>query len=120
MVDRLLKHESASGHFARPEVAMEDEKEVAKETKGSLVDAVLANENSRKKQIELKRKQEEAEANKRKDLQAKPIDELKKMLTTRGQEASGKKAELVDSLMAVLAQEEATAARRAKLRALGP
>merc|ERR1719221_154587 len=42
------------------------------------------------------------------------------MLAKRGQEESGKKTELVDSLMVVLAEEEATAARRAKLRALSP
>merc|ERR1719382_2397588 len=117
MVDRMVKHESAAGRFSRPEVPDEEGKgEAAKEAGGSLVDAVLANESSRKKQIELKRLQEEAEANKRRDLLAKPVDELKKLLTKKGQDVSGKKSELVDSLMAMLAQEEAAAARRAKLR----
>merc|ERR1719356_1200195 len=119
MVDRLLKHEVASGRFARPEIHDEDMEGNAKEGKADLVDAVLADENNRKKQKELKRKMEEAESNRRKELQAKSVEDLKKLLTKKGQEATGKKHELVETLMTITTQEEALAARRAKLRALG-
>jgi hypothetical protein len=122
MVDRLIKHEGAYGRFARPVIPEEDDREetTSKEPKADLVDAVLANESNRKKQKELQKKQEEAESSKRKELQAKSVEELKKMVIAKGREGAGKKGELVEVLMAISAEEEATAARRAKLRALGP
>jgi len=120
MVDRLIKYEGAKGRFAKPIVPEEDEKEdTVKESKANLVDALLANESNRKKQKELQQKQEEAESNRRKGLQAKSLEELKKMVAAKGADATGKKGELVEVLMAISAVEEATAARRAKLRALG-
>ncbi|CAK0800440.1 unnamed protein product [Prorocentrum cordatum] len=120
MVDRLLKHESASGRFARPEVHDDESMEGnVKEGKTDLVDALLADETNRKRQEELKRKAEEADSNRRKELQAKSVEDLKKLLAKKGQEATGKKHELVEALMTITSQEEALAARRAKLRALG-
>lgn len=120
MVDRLIKHEVASGRFARPEIHDDEDTEGnAKEGKANLVDAVLADESNRKKQRELKRKMEEAESSRRQELQAKSVDDLKKLLTKKGQEATGKKHELVETLMTITSQEEVLAARRAKLRALG-
>jgi hypothetical protein len=120
MVDRLIKHEGATGRFARPEIHDDEEMEDStKAGKADLVDAVLADENKRKKLKELKRKQEEAEEKKRNEVQAMSVDELKKVLTKKGQDATGKKSELVESLMAINKQEEALAARRTKLRALG-
>jgi hypothetical protein len=120
MVDRLVKHEVATGRFARPQIPQDEERDHGgKGVKADLVDAVLANESSRKKQLELKKKQEEAEAKRRSDLQSKSIDDLKKLLAGKGQEATGKKNELVERLMLVTGQEESLAARRAKLRALG-
>jgi len=120
MVDRLIKHESVSGRFARPEVHDDEDMEGnAKEGKADLVDALLADETNRKRQKELKRKAEEADSNRRKELQAKSVEDLKKLLAKKGQEATGKKHELVETLMTITSQEEALAARRAKLRALG-
>jgi hypothetical protein len=120
MVDRLIKHEGAAGRFARPETHNDEEMEDStKEGKADLVDAVLADEKKRKKQNDLKRKHEEAEEKKRNEVQSMSVDELKKVLTKKGQDATGKKSELVETLMAITKQEEALAARRTKLRALG-
>merc|ERR1719291_1614762 len=120
MVDRLIKHEVTSGRFARPEIHDDEDMEGnAKEGKADLVDAVLADESNRKKQKELKRKMEDAESNRRQEFQAKSVEDLKKLLTKKGHEATGKKHELVEALMTITSQEEAVAARRSKLRALG-
>jgi len=80
----------------------------------------LADEANRKKELERKKTEEEAAANKRKQLKGMSIDELKKQLTARGREASGKKDELVEALFEVVRQEEAAAAKRASLRAMSP
>merc|ERR1719206_601359 len=41
------------------------------------------------------------------------------MIAAKGQEAAGKKGDLVEALMSIFVQEEAAAARKAKLQALG-
>merc|ERR1719492_535986 len=47
------------------------------------------------------------------------MEELKEALAAKGQEATGKKNELVEALFAVGVQEEAIAAKKAKLKSLG-
>jgi len=48
------------------------------------------------------------------------IDELKKALTAKGLEASGKKDEMVELLFAASLREEAKAARKSELKKLAP
>jgi len=123
MVDRIVRHEVAAGRFARPKLEEEEEETSQAASKpgkgGDMVDALLANEANRKKEKEQKKQEEDAAASKRKELRAMPMDELKKLLTSKGQEATGKKEELVEALFAISVQEDAVAARRAKLKTLG-
>jgi len=83
------------------------------------VDALLANEENRKKERELRKKEEEVAENQKKELRAMTIDELKKQLIKQKLDASGKKEELVEALYLVKAQEDASGARIAELKALG-
>merc|ERR1712060_803879 len=83
-----------------------------------MVEALLANEANRKREREQKKQEEDAAASKRKELRAMSIDELKKLLTSKGQEPTGKKEDLVEALFAISVQEDAAAARKAKLKAM--
>jgi len=123
IVERVVRHEIAAGRFARPKLQEDEEEESAQSTSksgkaGDMVEALLANEANRKKERENKKQEEEAAANKRKELKAKSIEELKKLLTSKGQEPNGKKDELVDALFAIGVQEDAVAARKTKLKSL--
>jgi len=80
-----------------------------------MVDALLAIEAQRKIEMELQTQQEEAAALKMKDLKSLSIDDLKKRLTKKGLEASGKKEEMLRALFLVGLQEDAAAKRKAEL-----
>merc|ERR1719436_608658 len=122
MVERLVRHEAAAGRFLKPaaeeEVQLEEEKPAAAK-KADLVEALLASEASRKKELELKKQQEEAEAAKRKDLKAMTNDELKKALSKNGVEPMGKKDDMVEALFQIAAQKEKLDARKAHVKAMG-
>merc|ERR1719343_1006480 len=46
------------------------------------------------------------------------MDELKKLLTSKGHEPAGKKEDMVETLFAISVQEDAAAARKAKLKSM--
>jgi len=85
-----------------------------------MVDALLANESKRKQDKEAKKQEEDAAANKRKELRSKTSDELKKLLSTKGREAVGKKEEMVEVLFAIAAEEEAAAKQKKELLSMPP
>jgi len=114
MADRISKRENEMGCYARPALAPEREAPKAEE-KVDMVEALLANEAERKKEQELKSQQEDAAAQKIKELKAMSLDDLKKRLTKKGLEASGKKEEMIRALFLVGVQEDAAAKRKADL-----
>eukprot|EP00444_Apocalathium_aciculiferum_P004460 CAMPEP_0183397734 /NCGR_PEP_ID=MMETSP0370-20130417/10797_1 /TAXON_ID=268820 /ORGANISM="Peridinium aciculiferum, Strain PAER-2" /LENGTH=530 /DNA_ID=CAMNT_0025578667 /DNA_START=53 /DNA_END=1645 /DNA_ORIENTATION=- len=122
LVERLVRVEHTAGKFARPTIPAapveEEEEKPKKGKKADMVDALLEQESRRKKDLELKKTQEGAEASKRKELKAMSVDELKKALSKQGLEAAGKKDDMVETLYQVQLLEEALAARKSDLRAL--
>jgi len=110
------------GRFSRPKVEKEA-KGPAPGEKTDMVDAILAQESNRKKEVELKKQQEDAATSKRKELKVMSVEELKKTLVKKGavetKAAAGKKEEMVEALLAAIEQEERVAARRLELKALG-
>jgi hypothetical protein len=121
MVERLVRVEGAAGKFARPSPAPEpvaEEEKPKKAKKVDMVDALLEEEAQRKRDLELKRQQEEAAAAKLKDLKAMSVEDLKKALTKKGADAIGKKDDMVEALYQLNEREEAASARKKKLSAL--
>eukprot|EP00928_Gymnodinium_smaydae_P097562 TRINITY_DN886_c0_g1_i2.p1 TRINITY_DN886_c0_g1~~TRINITY_DN886_c0_g1_i2.p1 ORF type:complete len:488 (-),score=223.51 TRINITY_DN886_c0_g1_i2:110-1573(-) len=121
VIERIVKREGELGHFDRPkfeEETVDDDKPEPKGKAKDMIGALLAGEASKKKEKEARQQEEEAAANRRKELKAKSLDELKKLLTKKGKDATGKKDELVDAVCALEAAEKAQEAKRAKLRAL--
>jgi len=122
VVERVVRVEQKAGHFARPSCEMkklpeEDAPKTAKKT--DMVDALLALEENRKKERELRRQEEEKAENTKRELRALTNDELKKQLNKHKLDASGKKEELVEALFLVKAQEDAVAARKTDLKSMG-
>mmetsp|Transcript_51883 Transcript_51883/g.121359 ORF Transcript_51883/g.121359 Transcript_51883/m.121359 type:complete len:497 (-) Transcript_51883:78-1568(-) len=119
MVERLLRTESATGCFSRPTSQAEEEPAATKAAaKGDVVDALLANEASRKRERELKKQQEDVAEAKKKELKSMPNEGLKQLLISKGQEPGAKKEDMVKALMTICAQEAAAAARRMKFKSL--
>merc|ERR1712178_561673 len=58
----------------------------------------------------------EKAAQKRKEIKAMSIDDLKKRLAKKGLEASGKKEDMVDTLFLAAVQDEVVAARQSELK----
>merc|ERR1711959_190657 len=84
---------------------------------GDMVDALLANEAHRKKEQELKQQQEDAAAQKRKELKCMSLDDLKKRLAKKALQADGnKKEDMVEALFIAGMQEDAANARKAALK----
>jgi len=122
VVERIVRAEHKTGHFARPasEVKMVLDDDAPKTAKKiDMVDALLANEVQRKKEKELKKQEEATAENTRKELRAMSVDELKKQLTSKDVDATGKKDELVDALFALRAREEAALTKKSELKAHG-
>jgi hypothetical protein len=113
MVDRISKKEQECGRYLRSAPSKETPKALQDV---DMVDALLANESNRKKEKE----KEDAIASKKKALRSMAIDELKKALTSKGLEASGKKDEMVEALFAANLREEAKAARKSELKKMAP
>jgi len=115
MVERISKRENEAGRYSRPALAQEDETPTG-DKKGDMIEALLANEAQRKKEKELKSQQEDALSQKRKELKSLSADDLKKRLTKKGLDASGKKEEMVETLFIALVQENAVNARKSELQ----
>merc|ERR550537_1024602 len=83
-----------------------------------MVDALLANEEQRKRDREQRNKQEEVAMRKRRELKELSVDDLKKRLAKKGLEAAGKKEDMVEALFIAVLQEEAVVARKSELQSL--
>jgi hypothetical protein len=77
-----------------------------------MVDTLLANENTRKKE----KQQEDELVAKKKDIKSMSVDELKKALTKKGLDVPGKKEEMVEVLFATRLREDVVASRKAELK----
>merc|ERR1719453_145762 len=66
--------------------------------------------------MELRSQQEEKALQKRKEIKAMSIEDLKKRLTKKGLEAGGKKEDMVEVLFLAAVQEEALASRQSELK----
>jgi len=122
IVERVVRVENKAGRFARPSSELkqlpdDDAQKAPKKT--DIVDALLANEENRKRERELRRQEEELTESKKRELRALTIDELKKQLSKHKLDTSGKKEELVEALYLVKAQEDGVVARKTELKALG-
>lgn len=121
MVERIVKRECELGRFSRPKLAQDseednDEQPAPKAGKVDMVEALLVSEAARKREAQLKKQEAEEAAKKRKDVESMSLDELKKAL--KGPVVGKKRAELVEAVLAMRAQEEIVTAKRNKLRAL--
>jgi len=115
MVERISKHENATGCYARPAIK-EEEKATNEAAKLDMVDALLANEAQRKKENDARSQQEEALLRKRKEIKALSVEDLKKKLAKKGLEATGKREDMVEVLFIAEVQEDAGASRKAELQ----
>merc|ERR1711953_1376782 len=95
-----------------------DEEESSTGKQVDMVDALLANEAKRKKAKTKEMGMEEKIANKRKDLKALSIDDLKSALEEKGMEPCGKKDEMIDALSTAFRREQEVALRKADLKAM--
>jgi len=118
MVERISKREQDAGCYSRPRLIKDDESP-KEEKKGDMIEALLANEAQRKKEIELKNQQEDALAKRRKEIKALSVEDLKKRLAKKKVEASGKKEDMVDALFIAVVQEDASKARKEGLQSKG-
>merc|ERR1712232_1098337 len=125
MVERIVKWENAAGRFARPVLPKTEleasNEETTKPTnkKDDVIDALLASQASQRKEQELKQQEIDRAASKIKELNSLSVEEIKKKLTKKGLEATGKKDDLVATLLKISLQEEADTARKAKMLAWG-
>jgi len=119
VVDRIVTREHRAGRFGRPTLEREHkDASVLVPATGDMVEMLMANEASRKRERELKKQEEEVASNKRAELRNKSVEDLRKLLTKKGRDASGKKDDLVESLMQAGIEEEAAVKRKVELRAL--
>lgn len=118
MVDRIMKQEMELGHFAPPSAKKEPEPKHDTAKPLDMVSALLESEANRKKEAELKKQQEAAIASKTKELMSMSVNDLKKELTKKGLDATGKKEELIEALSAVREQAEKIAVRKSELTAM--
>jgi len=115
LVDRISKQENEMGRYSRA-VANQDEAPQTK--KLDMVEALLANEGTRKKEKEVKSKQEEEVAKKKKELRAMSVEDLKKAVEKKGLEAS-KKEDMIEALFEASVEEEKVLARKSELKKMG-
>jgi len=120
MVERLVRCEAGNGRFDPPAKQKEPEAEEPVSKKGSMVDAILANEARLKKEKELQQQEEEQAQKKFKEFKAMSIEELKKALAKKGKkDAAGKKDDLAQALFVLHMQAEEDAKKKTKLQAMG-
>merc|ERR1719271_532467 len=103
------------GHYARPAMLQEDAPAPKVEAKVDMVDALLANQAQRQKEIEEKQQQEEAATQKMKEFKSMSVDELKKRLTKKGLDATGNKENMLRAFFLASMQEDALTKRKAQL-----
>merc|ERR1712070_340379 len=117
MIERIVQRESELGKFSVPKKEEEDAPATTI-TKGSVVDALLAK--TKHDEEIVRKKQEEADklAKKVKELRTKSQDELKKLMSRKGLEASGKE-KMIEALVLAEAKDEAINARKAEVKAMG-
>merc|ERR1711953_1111096 len=116
MVDRVIRKESGAGQYLRPVLDKDEESSSGK--KLDMVDALLANEAKRKKTKAKEMGMEEKIANKRKELKAFSIDDLKSELEEKGIEPCGKKDEMIEALSTAFKREQEAALRKADLKGM--
>merc|ERR1712072_7451 len=97
-------------------MGMQEEEAPKGEQRGDMVEALLANEAQRKKEKELRSKQEDVLAQKRKELKSLSVDDLKKRLAKKKLEASGKREDMIEALFVAVVQEDAANERKAELK----
>jgi len=120
MVERIVRCEGSNGRFDPPAKQKEPEPEEPVSKKGSMVDAILANEARLKKEKELQQQEEEKAQNKFKEFKAMSIDELKKALAKKGKkDVTGKKDDLAQAMFVLHMEAEEEAKKKAKLQAMG-
>jgi len=119
IVDRIVKREHVAGRFDRPTLDV-PKKAVAPTPAqgGDMVELLLAQEASRKREIELKKQAEEAAAQKVEKLKNSSVEELKKLLASKGRDTSGKKDDLVAALIRAGEEDEAASKRKGELKAM--
>jgi len=114
MVDRISKTESMMGCYSRP--SLPQEQAPSAQQSSDMVEALLANEAQRKREQEVRSLQEEKLSQKRKEIKSLSIEDLKKRLTKKGLESSGKKEDLVEVLFLDAVQEDSILARQSELK----
>jgi len=118
MVDRILEHETRHDKYAPPLQNNAAPVETVKKG-GDLVEALLASEAGRKRDLELQKAKEAADMAKVKELNALGVDALKKLLAAKGIEVDGKKEDLVKAAFKLAKDEEAVETRKSELKAMG-
>merc|ERR1711988_1853339 len=113
MVERISKREYQMGCYSRPTLPQDEAPST--QQSGDMVEALLASEAQRKKERELQSQQEEKAAQKRKEIKALSVEDLKKRLAKKGVEASGKKEDMVELLFLAAVQEDAVNTRKSEL-----
>merc|ERR1712232_726927 len=108
LIDRIVRHETASGAFLKPTVpAVPDAEPKATSKKTNMVEALLAKERENEEVAKKEAAEAEAVAKRIKELKAKSIDELKKLLKRKGLDTSiSKKDEMVRALYDATVEEE--------------
>lgn len=119
MVDRILEHETRHDKYAPPVQLKQDQITESVPKGGDLVEALLASEASRKRDMELQKQKEAADMAKVKELNALSADALKKLLTSKGVETDGKKEDLVKAAFKLAKEEQAVEDRKTELKAMG-
>jgi len=114
-VERISKYENGKGVYSRP-VIKELEEAAKEEKKVDMIEALLASEAQRKKEKEVKGKQEEAVAQKMKEFKAMSVEELAKRIAKKGLTATGKRDDMIQALFIAAVQEDAVAARKSVLQ----
>jgi len=115
LVERISKQEFVTGRYSRAVVKKDD---APQSKKVDMVDALLASESTRKKERELKAKQEEEVAKKKKDFRAMSVEDLKKAVEKKGLEAT-KKEEMIEALFEASVEEDRAVARKSELKKMG-
>merc|ERR1711920_802218 len=119
MVDRILEHETRHEKYAPPTQLTQDKPAETVAKGGDLVEALLASEASRKREMELQKAREAADMAKVKELNALSVDALKKLLSKKGGEVDGKKEDLVKAAFNLAKEEQAIEERKHELKAMG-
>jgi len=119
MVDRILEYETRHNKYAPPTQLKQDAVAQTPAKGGDLVEALLASEANRKREMELQKAKEAADVAKVKELNAMSLEALKKLLTTKKVEADGKKDDLVKAAFKIAKEEQAIDERKTELKAMG-